>query len=157
MEAIFQITPSKGGLPYNHQDDIFKYLTEKEGVAQTITFIDTGSLSEKQLMYAFLFGPIMHCAVNGFTAAGYEGVDKAKARYMLEAEFCKAEIYNSRTQKVDIYTESVAHMSKKRLYKFITDVLFFLETELGQRVPDAEAFKARMASGRNYEQVKTKR
>lgn len=157
MEAIFNAKAVNGKLVFDNIEDLYKYCIEQEGIVHNVSLKPIAELSEKTLMFNFLFGPVITCAVNGFTAAGYEGVDKVKARYMLEAEFCKAEIYNSRTKTVDIYTESVAHMSKKRLHKFITDVLFFLETELGQRVPDAEAFKARLESGRNYESVKSKK
>lgn len=155
MEAIFTITPERGKLTAVYCGDLEKYLTEKEGIPQIVKLKDYANSTEKERSFAFLFGPTMAAAVQGFTAAGYEGVDKVKARYMLESMFCKAESYNPKTGKVAIYTESVSSMGIKRLHKFIGDVLFFLEAELGQQVPDAEAFKMRIKTGKNYESVKT--
>ena len=154
MEAIFNLIPSKGKLP--RHDDLEKYLLEKEGVTQTITLRDTAKLSEKMALFSYLFGPVMDCAVHGFTHAGYEGVDKVKARYMLEAELCKEEVYNEKTKKVSIYIESVSKMGKKRLTKFVNDALFFLEVELGQKVPDSDEWKAKLSSGRNFKVVNSK-
>lgn len=153
MEGYFEATPSNGHLSH-HGPDFQKYLLEKDGIRQIVRLKDYAKSTEKERMYAFLFGVTMSCAVQGFSAAGHEGVDKVKARYMLEAMFCKDESYNAKTGKVTIYTESVSGMSVKRLHKFITDVLFFLETELHQTVPDAEAFKMRMKTGKDYESVK---
>jgi hypothetical protein len=152
MEAIFNITPVKGKLPY--YEDLYRYLMEKDGVCQTISLRDTAKTSEKMRMYAYLFGPVMFCAVKGLTKAGYDGVDKVKARYILEAMFCKAEVMNSKSGKITQYTESISGMNKKRLLKFINDVLLFLELELGEEVPDAQEWKAKLISGRNFKTVK---
>ncbi len=154
MEAIFTVKPIKGKIIY--PEDLTKYLLERDGVDQIISIKDAAKTAEKMQMYAFLFGPVMSCAVDGFTAAGYEGVDKVKARYLLEAELCKAEVYNKKTGEIQMYTESIAGMSKKRLLKFINDVLFFLEIELGQRVPDSEEWKAKLSTGRNFKAVNKK-
>jgi predicted transcriptional regulator len=154
MEAIFNITPTRGRIHVSSGSDMERYLTEKEGVMQIVKLKDYAKSTEKERLYSFIFGPIMSCAVDGFTAQGYEGVDKVKARYMLEAEFCKEESYNPKTGKVTIYTESISGMGVKRLHKFAVDSLFFLETDLGQKVPDAEAFKMRVSSGRDYESIK---
>lgn len=153
MNSYFEATPSNGHLSH-HGPDFQKYLLEKNGVKQIIQMRDYASSTEKERLYAFVFGPLMSCAVQGFTAAGHEGIDKVKARYMLEAEFCKAESYNPKTGKVSIYIESISGMSVKRLHKFASDSLFFLETELNQQVPDAEAFKMRVKTGKDYESVK---
>lgn len=152
--AIFELTPDQGQMYIKTGSDLAKYLFEKDGVKQLVSFKDYASASEKERSFAFLFGPVMNSAVQGYTFAGHEGIDKVKARYMLEAEFCKAESYNPKTGKTTIYTESVSGMGVKRLHKFITDVLFFLETELHQTVPDAEAFKMRVKTGKDYESVK---
>jgi hypothetical protein len=157
MEAMFTITPDRGKIPVSSGSDMEKYLTEKDGIPQIVKLKDYARSTEKERLYAFIFGPLMSCAVDGFTSQGHEGIDKVKARYMLEAEFCKAESYNPKTGKVTIYTESLSGMGVKRLHKVACDFLFFLETELGQKVPDAEAFKMRVSTGRNYESTKTKK
>src|SRR4051812_18283954 len=143
MEAIFTADSKNGKLHYTNTEDLFKFCMEHDGELIHVAMRPLAKTSEKMRMYAYLFGPVMFCAVQGFTAAGYEMMDKVKARYMLEAQCAKAEIYNSKTQKIEVYTESIAGMTKTRLYKFIVDVLFFLEAELGQRVPDSEEWKVK--------------
>jgi hypothetical protein len=44
-------------------------------------------------------------------------------------------------------------MSKERLLKFINDVIFFLESELGQTVPDSEEWKIRKLTGKPFRKV----
>src|SRR3990167_9844746 len=113
MDAIFTATPKDGKLHFGNTDDLYKYNIENDNIEQWVTMRPIGKLSEKQKLYAFLFGPLMKSAVDGYTAQGWEGVDKVTARYKLEAELCKCESYNAKTKKVEIYIESVAGMGKK--------------------------------------------
>lgn len=152
MEGIFKAYAKQGKIQYSSPDDLFKYACENEG-ALVVSIKPEAKISEKMQMYAYLFGPVMDCAVRGFTAAGYELMDKVKARFLLEAELAKAEAYNPKTGKTTIYTESISSMDKKRLLKFLQDVLFFLESELGQRVPDAEQWKLRKLTGRSFDRI----
>lgn len=154
MEAIFGFTPKNGKMVFDNEEDVYKYCCERNGIHQTMTLKDTSKLSEKQKMYDYLFGPVMDCAVRGFTAAGYNGIDKVKARYILEAEFCKEEIYNPISNKTKIRTEHVSSMGKARLLKFIVDVLLFLELELSQRVPDSEEYKMKLKYGKDIRRIK---
>lgn len=152
-EATFNIIPKDGKLPFSEYSDLHKYLLENDGIEQTITLKPSGVLSDKEKLYAFIYGPLMSCAIDGFTRAGYEGVDKVKARYLLEAELCKAETFTPKGG-VKIYTESVSGMNNKRLLKFATDAMLFLEVELGQKTPDSEAWFMKLKSGKDYRAVK---
>jgi hypothetical protein len=110
-------------------------------------------MSEKTKLYAFIFGPLMQAAVDGFTRCGWEGVDKVTARYMLEAQLCKYEVYNAKTKSVEVCTESISHMNNKQLLKFATDAMMFLETELNQKTPDSEEWFMKLKSGKNYKRI----
>src|SRR4051812_35099002 len=136
MDAIFSAIPKSGRLYWSSADDLYKFCIENEGEELYIAIKQKAKTSSKMRMYAFLFGPVMRAAMQGYTAAGWEGIDKTKARYMLQAEFAKEDVYNSKTKEIKTTLEDIAGMSKARLLKFIVDVLFFLETELKQTVPD---------------------
>lgn len=153
-EAIFTVLPIDGKLNLSNQDDISKYLLENDGIPQSMYLKPLAKQTEKERMYAFIFGPLMACAVDGLTSAGYHGIDKVKARYILEAELCKAESYSPSTGKTKVFTESISGMNNPRLLKFAVDACLFLEVELKQTVPDSEQWKMRLKSGKNFDRVK---
>jgi len=153
-EAIFRATPKNNKLIWHNVYDLERFLIENEGIDLTITMKQTSKLSEKVRMFAYLFGPLLECAVIGYTKAGYEGMDKVKARYKLQAELAKGEIYNGKTGKTEIYLLELSTMPKSRLLKFIQDCIFFLEAELQMEVPDSDAYKLKKINGRDMKSVK---
>jgi hypothetical protein len=153
-EAIFRATPKNSKLTWHNIYDLERFLTENEGIELTITMKQTSKLSEKIRMFNFLFGPLLECAVIGYTRAGYEGMDKVKARYKLQAELAKGEIYNAKTGKTEIYLLELSGMSKARLLQFIQDCIFYLEAELQMEVPDSDAYKLKKLTGREMKIVK---
>jgi hypothetical protein len=155
MEAIFTITPKGGKIIPDNRVDLELFLLENEDIDQVMTFKAVAKISEKQLMFNFLFGPLMDCAVRGFTNLGYEGMDKVKARYKLQAEFCKAEMVGPNGP--EIYLEELSKMSKARLLKFVQDVIFFLESEMKQPVPDSSKYKMMKLTGKAFSSVKFKK
>lgn len=150
-EAIFNLTPKNGILIPT--EDYIKYLLENEGIEQRVNLKQSARISDKQKLYAYYFGPVMNSAVIGFENAGYTGIDKVKARFILEAEFCKANVYNPIKDTVMTYTEHVSSMSRARLLKLVVDALFFIELELGCGVPDSEQFKMQLKSGKGYNRI----
>lgn len=154
MEAIFQAVAAKGKLVFFNIYDLERYCVENDGIELYITVKHSAKLSEKMKMYAYLFGPLMDSAVRGFTRQGWEGMDKVKARYKLQAEFCKEEMYNSKTHQVETYLIDLSSMPKARLLKFVQDCVFYIEQHLETEAPDSEEWKAKQITGRNYKQVK---
>lgn len=152
-DAIFTATPKWGNPVWDNRIDFERYMLENEGIEIQFSCKQTAKLTEKQRMYNFLFGPLMICAVRGYSFAGYEGIDPVKARYKLEAEFSKHELYNSKTKQTEIYILSVGEMTKAELRKFIEDCLYFLEYELKQDVPNSAEYKA-MKAGDEFIPVK---
>jgi len=141
MNAIFSATPKRGRLVFDNLIDLEDYCIENDMVSLTVHIKHASKISEKQKMYNFLHGPILDYAVVGFTNAGYEMMDKVKALYKLKAEFGKEVLFNTKTGKEEYYFIELSKAPKKRLLKFIQDSLFFLESELGQRVPDSQEYK----------------
>lgn len=155
MEALFTAVPSKGRLIFDNLIDVESYCIEQDGVELVVSMKPAAKTSEKMRMYAYLFGPLMDCAVIGYTNAGWPGMDKVKARYKLQAEFAKAEMINPEG-KIEIYLLDISKMSKARLLKFIQDIIFFLESELHQSAPDSSRYKMMQITGRNFSSVKFK-
>lgn len=153
MEAIFNSIAKNGKILFFNNFDVERYCIENDGVELTWTVKHTAKTPEKMRMYSFLHGPLMDAAVRGFTRQGFEGMDKVKARYKLQAEFCKEEMYNSKTKQTEIYLIDLSSMSKARLLKFIQDCIFFIESELETETPDSDEWKAKQLTGRNYKKT----
>lgn len=139
MEAIFTSTPLNGAHNWSNFKELREFLVENEGIELQWRVNPVAKTSEKMRMYNFLFGPVMEYAVKGFTDAGESGIDKVEARYKIQAMFAKAERINK--NKTSIYLLDFSKMNKERLHKFIQDAIFFIEEELGQRIPDSDRYK----------------
>lgn len=154
MQAIFRAVCNKGRFLFFNNFDVERYCVENDGVEVDLSIKHTAKTPEKLRMYNFLHGPLMDAAMRGYTRQGWTSVDKVKARYMLQAELAKEEMYNSKTGEVQVYLIDLSSMSKARLLKFIQDCIFFIETELETETPDSEEWKAKQLTGKNYKQVK---
>lgn len=154
MEAIFTLFAKNGkGLPTN-AEDWEKYMIENDGEELFVTIKPMSKVSEKMRLYAFLFGPLMTSAVNGFIYAGYFGIDRVQARYKLQAEFCKKDLYNEKTRESEITLEDLSGMTKKRLLQFVVDCCFYIEDKLQQKIPDSSTYKMMLQTGRPFKSVK---
>jgi len=153
MEALFTAMCSKGKLVFYNTYDLERFCLENDGTEMIITIKESSKLSQKLKMYAFYHVAILDCAVRAYTNAGYPGIDKVKADYLLRAEFAKDFIEKPNGEFVPIMIDK-RNMSKGRLHKFLSDCLFFLESEFSQEVPNAEEFKLKKATGRNYKEAK---
>ncbi len=159
MKVNFTFTPRKA---FNLKDvmwdlfqneDFSKYLKENEDVTLVMQLQPKVKQSEKERMYAYYHGPLLGVAVLAFTDAGYEMMDKVKADYLLKLECAKATMVKNGEE--EIYLEDKSKMTKDRLYRFISDCIFFLEDELNiQGVPDAESYRNREATGHGFKSVK---
>lgn len=154
QEAIFNITPYGGYIYIDERSDLHKYLLENERVEQVIQLKRADKMTEKERLYAFLFGPLMSVAITGYTNAGYPAVDKVKARFLLEAELSKYEVYSPAAGKTKVYTRSVSDMGAKELLEFIVNVIYFLEAEFKVSCPDAEEYKMRLKAQRELKRIK---
>lgn len=161
MKAIFTFKPDPK--PHGLVRKLIN-LFNKPGFQEYIeTFIDHEIIvemkpkvqaGEKLQMYAFYRGPLMDVAVECFTAAGYEGVDKVVAHYLLQAQCAKDFVIDANGNEKP-YTISMSDMITKRLHKYIQDCIFFLESELGaQNIPDAEIYKNKERTGHSFKSVK---
>lgn len=152
MEAIFTILAYEGKFFPNNKEEFYKYIEqmsseEPGGQELLVTMKPLAKVAPKMRMYAYLFGPLMEAAVRGFIHRGYNGIDKVQARYKLQAEFAKRELYNEITKETEITLEDLSGMTKKRLIQFITDCVFYIELELEQTVPDSAEYKAMKGDG----------
>lgn len=154
MDAVFTLLSKGGkGLPQNALD-WERYMLEHDGEELYVQIKPLAKTSEKMRMYAYLFGPLMSSAVNGYVYRGYHGIDRVQARYKLQAEFCKKELYNEITKETEITLEDLSGMNKKRLLQFVTDCVYYIEEHLCQKIPDSALYKMQQATGRPFKSVK---
>lgn len=153
MEAIFRSICKNGFIVSLNPEDERKYALEHEGQEIFKTYKLAARVSEKMRLYSFYHGPLLDCAVIGFTYRGEPGIDKVKADYLLRAEFAKDFIKRADGTYTPIMIDK-KDMSKPRLLKFVQDCLFFIETELGQSVPDSDAYKISKETQRKMRRVK---
>lgn len=153
MEAIFKATCKSGKLLFHNTYDLEKYSLHSDGEEVIVSIKPLAKTGQKIRMYSFYHGPLLDCAVMGFSRQGYEGVDKVKADYLLRAEFAKDFLLKPNGEAIPIMLDK-RQMTKDRLNKFLTDCLFFIETELEMTVPDSEEYKANKGSKRNFSRIK---
>ena len=152
-EAIFRAMCTQGKFLYLHPDDMYTYAMENAGTEVTVHVVPAVKTSEKQKMYNYWYGPLLNCAVKGFTEAGYEGVDKEAADYLLKSLFAKDFVKRPDGQFEPVI-KGKAKMNKARLLKLIQDALHFLESQLNQSVPDAEEYKMMQLTGRSIKRIR---
>ena len=141
MNAIFSATPKRGRLIFDNLIDLEAYCIENDGIDLTVSIKHASKTSQKQKMYNFLHGPVLDYAVMAYTRAGYGLMDKVKALYKLKAEFGKDVMFNTKTGQEEYFLIELSRASKARLLKFIQDCIFYLESELDQRIPDSQEYK----------------
>lgn len=151
-EAIFPALCKDGKIISLNPEDERKFAIENEGQEIIKTYKLKAKLSELMRMFAFYHGPLLECAVIGFTYRGYEGIDKVKADYLLLAEFAK-DFVKKPDGTYQVIITSKARMNKARFLKYLQDCIFYIENELQQTIPDSETYRLSKASGRKFKRV----
>jgi len=152
QESIFPFTCKDGRVVWTYPEDVRKYCIEHEGEEIYAGFDPAVKLSAKMKLYAFYHVNILNCAVIGYTYAGYEGIDKVKADYLLRAEFCKDFIKKPDGTYQPIMLDK-RNMTAARLVKFVQDCIMFIEETLQVDVPSSEEYKLSKGTGRSFKNV----
>lgn len=157
MKIQFNFTPQKGHNLSDklgdliHNQDFIDYLSENAEVELYVEIKPKAKLSEKQMMYNYYHGVILAVAISALENIGWEGMNKIKADHVLKSQ-CAVGIMIKNGREHE-YLEDKSRMPKKRLHKFITDCIFFLESELGCKVPSSEPFKNKEKYGYAFKSV----
>jgi hypothetical protein len=137
------------------QDDFYKFLSENINSELRVSMIKSNKISEKQQMFDYYHKVVLGVAIQVFSADGWEGMDKVKADHFLKQECAKGLVYNYKLDREEIYFEEKSKMNNKRLHKYITDCIIFLEVEKGARVPDSDSYKLEQQTGiKGFKNVK---
>jgi hypothetical protein len=123
------------------QQDFYDYLTQNIGREIRLECKLTSRLGEKQQLFDYYHKVVLDVAIQVFTSEGWESMDKVKADHFLKQECAKEIVYNYKLDREEIYFEEKSKMSMKRLHKYVSDCILFLEQEKGARVPDSESYK----------------
>ena len=130
------------------------YLLETRGRNITVELTETSSLTEKQRMYRYLNGVLLNALMEAKHVNG-EQMDKAECMMQMKYLFAKDVITDNEGNNVLILMHQ-SDMTKSRLNKFITDIIFHLESEYGVEAPDSEQYKIELLNSiknRNFRKV----
>ena len=152
-EVIMTGTAHQGGIYWHNLEDMVKYCHEHLGEDLFIHIEPMAQVSEKLKMFAFYHKVVLHCAVIGYTGAGYEGIDNVHADYKLRAEFAKDFIKDPKGNWEPIVLQK-SGMTKARFHKFLEDCIFFIEQTLQQRIPDSQEYRMFQETGKQFKTVK---
>lgn len=157
MKINLTFTPGKG---YNLRDklgdlvnnqDFMDYLTEMSETELYVEIKPKAKLSEKQMMYNYYHKIILGVAMEAFTELGWEDMDKMKSDHILKAQCACSTMMKDGEEH--IYLEDKSRMNKKRLSKFLTDCIMFIEKDLGHRVPESGPYKDKEKYGHAFQSV----
>jgi hypothetical protein len=151
-EVIFTALSKDGALSFTTKEQLSAFCREHDQEELLVYLKPAAKGSEKMKLYAFYHVNVLQCAVMGYTYAGYPGIDAVKADYLLRAEFAKDFIQKPDGTYIPVMLDKRG-MTKARLLKYVTDCIFFIETELQQRVPESEEWKLKVKTGRNFKRV----
>lgn len=116
--------------------DVLKQFSGRE-IKVTLELID--SKKSKANMMAYYHKVLIPIARECFKES-YEVVDDVLADVLLKCECAKAFQYDKKGNEL-VYTEDKHTMSKKRLHRFLSDCITFLEVNFSARIPDAMTWK----------------
>ena len=156
---MLNFTPKRG---YNLRDklgdlvsnsDFKDFLTENAEKPLTMILKPGIKAGSKDSLYNFYHGVILPVAIEALTGAGYEMMDKIKSDYLLKSQCATGTMVRNGIE--EIYLEDKARMTKKRLTKYVSDCIFFLENDLGvEKVPDSESYKNLQKTGYDFKSIK---
>lgn len=160
QKATFKFTPKKRpafqdaiyGL-YNNPD-FRQYIWHNIDTGLSVTIEPTHHKSEKMRMYAYLNGPLIETVMYAMTEAG-DSVDKAQATMEMKVLFAK-DTHTDREGNTHLVVMSQSDMTKKRLLKFIKDIIRHLEDIYDTSPPDADRYREMMVSkehGGTFEKI----
>jgi hypothetical protein len=139
-------------LSFDNPSDLEKYIIEHAGEKLFVHIEPMAQVSEKIKMFAYYHRVILHCAVIGYTAAGWEGIDSVKADFLLRAELAKDHAKDPKGEWIPTILDKRS-MTKARLHKFLEDCIFFIENTLQQNIPNSEDYKLFKETGKKFKAV----
>ena len=138
-----------------NQKDWADYLIHNQGVPLIFEIKPQTKRNEKQAMYAYYHKVVLGVAMESFTHAGYEMMDKVKADHLLKTQCAQAIIIKDGEEIP--YLEDKSKMTKDRLHKYITDCIHFLVEYMDARVPDSEAYINKQKYGHEFRSVSNRK
>lgn len=121
--------------------DFIGFLKENGGQNIKIKLSVATDKQSKESMYEYYHKVILGVAIQCYTSIGWESMDKVKADNFLKNECAKDIAYNPKLDKQIIFLEDKSLMTKKRLHKFLSDCIIFLEQEFQAIVPDSNRYR----------------
>lgn len=113
-----------------------------------ISYRPYGDLSNKERLFAYLFGPLLQCLQNAMEDAGMEASKKEWYEAM-KSRYAAYPWFNPLSKKEEVRTLDFSSDSTTaaQLGKFVNDIIMFLEIEVGVQAPDSEEWKTQQRLG----------
>jgi hypothetical protein len=146
MEAIFTFTPqnqyskpSDKAMGLLSQKDFITYLDANAGKRILVTLEHEVVKNEKQKLYAYLRGPLLHCYMECRRGDG-EQLDRVTSMLELKCLYLK-DLWKDKHDNVHAIILSLGDITKTRLRTFVQDVVQHIEQEYGVEAPNSQEYK----------------
>jgi hypothetical protein len=142
IQFVGEAMTAKGGLqylyPYEHQRWCLQYPEQRVLVTMQLL----SDIPTKMRMFAYLHGPLIDCLMIGYENAGYNELVSSDLYYILKTRYASEPWYNPVTKKEEsrIIDFSNPKTPADRLHKFISDLIWHLEQDLGGEAPNSEEY-----------------
>ena len=143
-EIVTEGVPYKGKIIWDNESEWNKYLEMHNEQRLRFNVQPVSRITEKARMYNYYHKAVLSAAMEEFTRAGFECVDKVLADNILKATCAKDIVLNKETGEELVFTLDKRDMNQKRLLKYIVDCIHFLEFEYRRIVLSGEEWKRKL-------------
>lgn len=157
VELILTAKCIDGKVKWNNPDELSRFAVHHDGHTISAKLNLVTDISEKERMFAYLFGPLLDTVQTALMHHGYGQLSKKDCYLIMKDRYGKQPWYNPLTKKemdtlVDFSDEKT---TKVELLNFITNIIMFLEQDLGFEPPDSETYKIQQRLGSSRSAVKS--
>jgi len=128
-----------------------RFALHYEGQKVMVSYRPLGDMSNKEKLFAYLFGPLLDCLSNAMEDVGMANVSKNDWYEAMKDRFGRYPWYNPLTKKQE--TKTLDFSSDKttsaQLNEFVGKIVLFLEIEVGVDVPDSAEFTMQKRLGKS--------
>lgn len=154
MNIILSALPRQKKLCFYNQYELERFLDANEGEELIVELKLASKTTPKLKMYSYYQKIILSAAMRGYERIGYNGIDRVVADYKLKALYAKDYIVNVNNGEKEVFLMDKSRMTKDELWRYISNCIFFIESELGIPVPDSSEYKLNQETGRSFTSVK---
>lgn len=106
-------------------------------------------LSEKEKLFAYLFGPLLDTLATALAHHGYGQLSKKDCYFIMKSRYGQKPWYNplNKCEEIVFVDYSDEKTTKAELLEFVNNIILFIEQDLNTQAPDSDAYKTQMRLG----------